>query len=273
MNIKLSFYPRSNHFTALLLAAALSLGSATVSHAASIIVPAGVQPGDTYRIIFVTSAKRNATSSNIADYNQFVTNAANLSPELQSLNTTWTALASTSATNVLANTGLSLSDTNTRFFHTFGQLIATGVSGSNSSLFGGATTLHGARISTEAGVFVIGPNNVSLVWTSSAMTASASGTRACRTAAGSPSAQFQTANSSPFTEFLACSRHLRASPNPPRSSCLAAPFSPSASHASAATPAKLAGSLPQPVTQRIEGQLAILADLKLPFDPRQLARP
>ncbi|MBM3760005.1 MAG: PEP-CTERM sorting domain-containing protein [Acidobacteria bacterium] len=165
MNIKLSFYPRSNHFTALLLAAALSLGSATVSHAASIIVPAGVQPGDTYRIIFVTSAKRNATSSNIADYNQFVTNAANLSPELQSLNTTWTALASTSATNVLANTGLSLSDTNTRFFHTFGQLIATGVSGSNSSLFGGATTLHGARISTEAGVFVIGPNNVSLVWT------------------------------------------------------------------------------------------------------------
>jgi len=39
-------------------------------------VPAGFGPGDTYQLVFVTSTTRDATSSNINDYNDFVQDAA-----------------------------------------------------------------------------------------------------------------------------------------------------------------------------------------------------
>jgi hypothetical protein len=97
--------------------------------AAAVYVPPSLNFGDTYRIIFVTSDTRDATSSDIADYNAFVSAAALTDPGLASLGTTWTALASTTAVNVLTNTGLSSSDTTTPFFNTQGNPIATGVTG------------------------------------------------------------------------------------------------------------------------------------------------
>lgn len=69
----------------------------------------GVQwaEGDTYRLIFVSSATTTATSTDIATYNSFV----------QGLATTagygsvdWTVVASTAATNARDNTGTSVSD-------------------------------------------------------------------------------------------------------------------------------------------------------------------
>lgn len=39
---------------------------------ASVIVPSGLNPGDTYQLVFVTSGTRNASSTSIADYNSFV---------------------------------------------------------------------------------------------------------------------------------------------------------------------------------------------------------
>ena len=48
----------------------------TSSAQAAIIVPAGLNPGDTYHIAFVTSSTRDATSADIADYNAFVQAAA-----------------------------------------------------------------------------------------------------------------------------------------------------------------------------------------------------
>src|SRR5262245_48347019 len=63
-------------------------------------LPAGTQ----YRLAFVTSTTRDATSSNIADYNAFVTTAANTQSSLVALGTTWTAIASTATVSARTNT-------------------------------------------------------------------------------------------------------------------------------------------------------------------------
>jgi hypothetical protein len=73
--------------------------------AAPITVPTGLNPGDQYRLAFVTSTTRDATSSNIADYNAFVTTAANSVPELAALGTTWKAIGSTPSVAARDNTG------------------------------------------------------------------------------------------------------------------------------------------------------------------------
>lgn len=68
------------------------------------IVPSNLPPGAGYRLAFVTQAARDATSSNIEDYNRFVTAQANLNPELAALGTIWTAMVSTAAVNARSNT-------------------------------------------------------------------------------------------------------------------------------------------------------------------------
>ena len=62
--------------------------------AGPITVPAGLNPGDQYRLTFVTSTMRDATSGNVGDYNTFVAAAANSVPELAALGATWKAAAS-----------------------------------------------------------------------------------------------------------------------------------------------------------------------------------
>jgi hypothetical protein len=80
----------------------LVAGSAS---AAVVTVPVGLNPGDMYRLVFVTSSTRNATSTNIADYNAFVTGVANTQVELLGLGTTWSAIGSTSTVDARDNTG------------------------------------------------------------------------------------------------------------------------------------------------------------------------
>ena len=123
--------------------------TASSASAAAIFVPPSLNPGDSYRIIFVTSTKRDAFATT-AVYNTFVTAAANLDPGLQSLTTTWTALVSTSSTNALVNTSL-VGDTTTLIFNTNGGLVATGGITVGTGLYGGPGTLHTSPILTEAG--------------------------------------------------------------------------------------------------------------------------
>ena len=68
-------------------------------------VPVGLQPGDQYRLVFVTSTTRNALSTDIADYNTHVSDAANAVAALQALGTTWKAIGSTLAVNATTNIG------------------------------------------------------------------------------------------------------------------------------------------------------------------------
>jgi hypothetical protein len=72
--------------------------------AAPITIPTELTPGDQYRIAFVTSTICDATSSNIADYNAFVTAAANSVSELAVLGTSWTAIGSTASIDARDNT-------------------------------------------------------------------------------------------------------------------------------------------------------------------------
>lgn len=89
----------------LMLGLLLVVGASAAQAQSIITVPTGLSPGDQYRLLFVTSTKRDATSSNIADYNSFVSAVANSVPALASLGTTWKAVASTSTVSALANTG------------------------------------------------------------------------------------------------------------------------------------------------------------------------
>ena len=58
------------------VALAATLGTAGAAQAALVVVPTGLNPGDQYRLVFVTDGTRDATSTNIDDYNKFVTNDA-----------------------------------------------------------------------------------------------------------------------------------------------------------------------------------------------------
>lgn len=70
-----------------------------------VIQPPGLNIGDQYRLVFVTSGTRNAQSSNIADYNSFVAAQANQNSALTALGTTWTVIGSTSTVDARDNTG------------------------------------------------------------------------------------------------------------------------------------------------------------------------
>ena len=65
----------------------------------------GSQRGDSYRLAFVTSGGRDAQSTDIADYNMFVSTAANNVPELAALDTRWFEIASTDSVDARDNTG------------------------------------------------------------------------------------------------------------------------------------------------------------------------
>ena len=81
-----------------------SIAIAANSQAALVLQPAGLNPGDQYRLVFVTSTTRDATSPNIADYNNHVQAAANASPTVNSWALTWNAIGSTSAVHARDNT-------------------------------------------------------------------------------------------------------------------------------------------------------------------------
>ncbi|MFN6305456.1 MAG: PEP-CTERM sorting domain-containing protein [Microcystis sp.] len=92
---------------------ALATLGTSAAQAALVVVPTGLNPGDQYRLVFVTSGTRNATSSNINDYNTFVTNQVTGSALATQLTTagfnlgtiTWKAIGSTPTVAARDNTG------------------------------------------------------------------------------------------------------------------------------------------------------------------------
>lgn len=90
-------------FIKILLAIVLALLGCCSDAFAGFMLP-NLLPGTKYRLAFVTSTTRDAKSSNIADYNSFVTTAANSVPELAALGTTWMAIGSTATVDARDNT-------------------------------------------------------------------------------------------------------------------------------------------------------------------------
>lgn len=80
------------------------VGVASTAHAVPITTPTDLLIGDQYRLVFVTNTTRDVLSTDIADYNTFVTTAANTQTALTLLGTTWTAIASTETVDARDNT-------------------------------------------------------------------------------------------------------------------------------------------------------------------------
>jgi hypothetical protein len=118
----------------------------------------GLDPGDPYRLAFVTSTTRDATSSNLADYNLFVTNLANSVPQLAALDTTWTAIASTNTVDARDNTSTNpLNDTGVPIY----LLDGTALANDNGDLWDGSI-INPLRVS-ESGINL----GCQLTWTGS----------------------------------------------------------------------------------------------------------
>ena len=84
----------------------LVVGIASRASAANIVtVPPGLAPGAPYRLVFVTSITTDATSTDIGDYNNFVTSVADSVSSLMALNATWTVLGSTESISAATNIG------------------------------------------------------------------------------------------------------------------------------------------------------------------------
>ena len=86
------------------LALGLLLAAAAPAEAAVVTLPPGLAPGAQYRLAFVTSTTRDATATDIAVYDAFVTTAASAVPELVALNTTWRAIGSTTTVDARDHT-------------------------------------------------------------------------------------------------------------------------------------------------------------------------
>lgn len=107
------------------------LAGPTVAQAAPITIPTGLNPGDAYRLVFVTRTTTQATNSAISYYNNFVSNVASLQPELAALGATWTAIASTPFISARNNTltcstsiGCLSDDPSYAMYNLFGQKVA-----------------------------------------------------------------------------------------------------------------------------------------------------
>lgn len=97
---------RRSSMRALLVLVAMVLPAAGNASAQSIRRPLGLEPGEAFRLLFVTEGKRDATSSNIADYNAFVSSEAISTNSLvRDLEAEWFAIASTTNVDAIQNTG------------------------------------------------------------------------------------------------------------------------------------------------------------------------
>ena len=111
---------------------------------ASVVLPQGLQPGEQYRIAFVTSGHVYAQNRWMPYYNDFVNAAANNSEELSKLDLSWRAIAGgdnggvTAAANSLTRIGTD--DPDLPIYTLDGQLFATG----NQQLWSGelSTFIH-----------------------------------------------------------------------------------------------------------------------------------
>ena len=97
---------RYSCLSVVLLSAVLSL-AAPPPVQAGFLLPSGLQPGDQFQIVFVTSDAIQGTSSDISTYNAFVTSEAspitNYLTSLGYTGITWSAIASTETANAIDN--------------------------------------------------------------------------------------------------------------------------------------------------------------------------
>ena len=98
--------------------------SSSVSSAELILQPPGLEPGDKYRLLFLTSTERDGTSSRIESYNDFVQNTADAAPVVGAWDLDWKALLSTATVDARDNTQTAPEDESMPIYRVDGVLIA-----------------------------------------------------------------------------------------------------------------------------------------------------
>jgi hypothetical protein len=104
-----------------LFAGLLTVMTASWVSATPVTLPSGLNPGDTYYLAFITAGTRNGASSNIADYDAFVTAQANTDANLLALGTTWKVIGSTDSVSAVTHVGPLASP----IYNLAGQLLAS----------------------------------------------------------------------------------------------------------------------------------------------------
>ena len=139
---------------------AVVMGFTTGARAAVVLTPAGLSPGDTYHLVFLTAGVRDATSSVIGDYNDFVTTeVASLIADLLAAGypgVTWKVIGSTAAEDARDNIGV-ISD---EIYRTDGVLVAA----NEAALFDASSNHLLASINITQAAVSLG---VSTAWTGS----------------------------------------------------------------------------------------------------------
>ena len=109
--------------------------AASVVHAEPVRQPSGIEPGEGYRLVFVTSETRDARSSDIEDYNTFVQGVADAAPVVGAWGFEWKAIASTRSIDALDNINVGSLEESVPVYRVDGELFAS----SYESMFGGAS--------------------------------------------------------------------------------------------------------------------------------------
>ena len=128
--------------------------------ATPITVPSGLNPGDQYRLAFVTSATTQATSHDLIFYNNFVTMVANSNPTLAAMGTGWAAIART-AYSAIDNTNTDPSVPGYPIYNLAGNLVAS----SNHALWG-TYGAHSTSLISPINIMETGEQtSITTVWT------------------------------------------------------------------------------------------------------------
>ena len=139
-------------FSLVILIGIAMLGLSVSSTMAAIVeVPTLVNPGEGYRLAFVSSTTRFGTSSNVADYNSFVDA---LAPTINGLDLNWFAIVSTATVDARDNTGTNptVDPTGVPIFLLNDTLLASG----NTALWSG-TIANPLDVTETGGPLVVTP--------------------------------------------------------------------------------------------------------------------
>jgi hypothetical protein len=96
--------PRPFAVVVALLWVAAGLGSRADAGGVTLQTPAGLNPGDQFRFVFVTDGDRDATSTNIGDYDSFV-NAQAGGATYNGVVVSWVAIGSTDSVDAIDHVG------------------------------------------------------------------------------------------------------------------------------------------------------------------------
>ena len=172
-------------FRHIFIAEAMILNLFSTASAEVIVRPPDLQPGDSYRLMFTTAEKRDATSSDPNVYNAFVQSAADASPELLALGLEWRAYVGTEERSPAENAWLEWGeediDAGEPIYLLDGRLIAENNAGFYTGVSDGMLTnsnLDQFGNSIPHSNLVISPNEPIVeipVWTGSGFSGDSSG--------------------------------------------------------------------------------------------------